>query len=153
MAIIAKKVTTDDSLAFNWADETITIVDLDKIPEAMKQRAMIHGLSQKLGDSYSGADGNITTAKEMFNATLEGLEAGDWNRKGGGSSSGGIWIEAIAQATGESIEHVLGKWNEMDEATKKATQKHPDVIEAQLQIKLARLQAKVKASDAAPLTI
>lgn len=151
MAIIAKKVVTEDSLAFDWADGTATLVDLTKISDEMKHRAMLHGLSQKLGDSYSGADGNLETAKAMFNETLSALEAGDWNRKGGGASSGGIIIEAIAAATGETIETVLTKWNEMDDATKASIKKMPQVKVAKAEIELARAQQK--AADAPALTI
>lgn len=148
---IAKKVIDEGTITFIWADETSTKVVLSELPETILQRAVIHGLSQKLGDSYSGSSGDVRTAQAMFLDTLNALKEGDWNRKGGGFSSGGIWVEALAQAAGEELETALTKWNEMDDATKASIKKHPQVKVAKAEIELARAAAKAK--DAPTLTL
>ena len=148
---IAKKVVGESTITFAWADETSTVVDLDTLPEAIKQRAMIHGLSQKLGDSYSGAAGDVGRAKAMFDETLSALQDGDWNRQGGGFSSGGIWVEALAQAAGVTVEEALEKWNAMDDAEKAAVRKHPQVKLAKAEIEMER--AKAKAAEAPTISL
>lgn len=147
---IAKKTIGETSITFTWADETETVVDMADLHGSLTTRAMLHGLSQKLGDSYSGAK-EVETAKAAFNETFEALKAGDWNRKGGGFSSGGIWVEALAQAAEVTLEEALAKWNEMDDATKASIRKQPQVKVAKAEIELARASAKAK--DAAPLTL
>lgn len=148
---IAKKVVDGNTLTFVWADETTTKVDLSELPQNIIDRAVIHGLSQKLGDSYSGASGDVRQAQMMFIDTLNALQEGDWNRKGGGAASGGIWVEALAQAAGEEIETALAKWNDMDEETRKSIRKHPQVKLAKAEIEMER--AKAKAADAAPISL
>jgi len=149
--IIAKKVVENTVLTFQWADGTETMIDLSMFPKEIIERAALHGLSQKLGDSYSGAEGDVQRAFVMFKETLDALHSGDWNRKGGGISSGGIWVEALVRATGSDMETVLAKWNEMDEAEKAAIKKHDAVRLAKAQIELER--AKAKAKDAPALTL
>ena len=151
MANIAKKVVEANSITFEWADDTTTLVDLDAFTPELIARAAIHGLSQKLGDSYSGAAGNILNAKAMFDDTLASLIAGDWNRAGGGFSTGGIWVEALAQAADATIEEALEKWNAMDDAERAAIRKLPAVKLAKAEIELAR--AKAKAEDAPAITL
>ncbi len=147
---IAKKVVTKTGVTFNWADETATEIEMESFPETIINRAAIHGVSQKLGDAYSGLK-TVGEAKAALNEVLTALIAGDWNRKGG--ATGGIWLLAIAKATGEELEVVQAKWDEMDEATRKTVQAHPDVKQAKAEIDLERAQAKVKATDVKPLTL
>jgi hypothetical protein len=147
---IAKKTIGETSITFTWADESVTVVDMADLHGSLTTRAMLHGLSQKLGDSYSGAK-EVASAKAAFEDTLDALKAGDWNRKGGGFSSGGIWVEALAQAAEVTLEEALEKWNEMTDETKASIRKQPQVKVAKAEIELAR--ANAKAVDAAPLTL
>ncbi len=147
---IATKTVGESSITFTWSDNTETIVHLDDIPEVMHDRICVHGLGQKLGDSYSGVKGDVAAAKELFNATLDALKAGEWNRKGSGGASGSIWVEAIARVTYQEIEDVLEKWNAMDAATKAATRKHPQVALAKTEID--RERASVKAANVPAFT-
>lgn len=145
---IAKKVIDGKTLTFHWADETSTVFNADDFSPEILERAMMAGLGHKLGDAYSGSKGDVRTAQAMQLDVSKALLDGDWNRKGGGFSSGGIMIEAIAAATGEEIETVLAKWNEMDEATRKGIAKHPDVKVEKAKIELARATAKAGNSEA-----
>jgi hypothetical protein len=145
---IAKKAIVEGAITFTWADESISTVLVDDFSKAIRERAEVHGFSQKLGDSYSGCK-TVAEAKLKFDATLKALHDGDWNMKG--ASTGGQIVQAIARATGATIEDVLVKWNEADDATRKSWAKHPDVIQAALTIKLEGLKAKVE--NAEPLSI
>jgi hypothetical protein len=141
---IAKKSIAEKTITFSWADETVTSVDTSLFNAEVQEHARLHGFSQKLGDSYSGAK-DIAEAKERLDATFQALTEGDWNRKG--IATGGLWVAAIAKAVGKSLEETLEKWNAMDEDTRKAVCKHPDVILARKEIELARAQAKAKGAD------
>ena len=147
---IAKKVITNDALTFLWADETTTTVRFEDFTVDMDVRAKAHGYSQKLGDSYSGAV-SVTDAKERFKAVLEGLMQNDWNRKG--MATGGLWVEALAKATNETLEAALKAWDNMDDAKKAATKKHPDLLKAKAEIELERVEAKFKDDEIKPLEL
>ena len=122
--------------------ETVTIDPAD-FSSGINDHARLHGFSQKLGDSYSSAK-SLSEAFAAFEATRQQLLEGDWNRKGG--STGGIWVEALARATGKPFETCLEKWNAMDEETRKAVKAHKGVKAAKAEIELERAQAK--AADA-----
>lgn len=145
--LIAKKVIDGNTLTFRWADDSETVINPSDFREEILQHAILHGLSQKLGDSYSGAAGDVTAAKAMFDETLTALQEGDWNRKGGGFSSGGIWVEALAKAADVTIEEALEAWNNQDDAGKAGIRKQPQVKAAKAEIELARAKAKAKDSD------
>lgn len=148
---IAKKVIDGDTLTFRWADDSETVIKPSDFSEEIIAHAILHGLSQKLGDSYSGAGGDVDAAKAMFEETRAALAEGDWNRKGGGFSTGGIWVEALAKAANVSMEEALEAWNNQDDAGKAGIRKQPQVKAAKAEIELERAQKK--AADAAPFEL
>lgn len=151
---IAKKLVDESSITFVWADETSENISLELFNEAVINRAALHGFSQKLGDSYSGIT-DVAQAKLAMHGVLAALVAGDWNRKGG--STGGIWVEALVRATGESIEAAMEAWDKMTDEVRAATKKHPDLIRAKAEIELERAQARAtslaESGDIAPLEL
>ncbi len=151
---IAKKLVDESSITFIFADETSETIELDFFSEAIINRAALHGFSQKLGDSYSGIT-EVAEAKLAMHGVLAALKAGDWNRKGG--STGGKWVEALARATGETIERTLEAWDKMTDEVKAATKKHPDLIKVLREIELERAQARAdslaESGDVEPLTL
>ena len=123
MAKIASKVVdvASQTVSFTFADGTHRSVSLEDLkPEIVTQLAL-HGLSQKGGDSYSGAE-SVSEAIEKLNSTVDMLIAGDWSA--GRSATGGIWVDAMAQAAGVSREEALVKWNEADSDTRKSLKAH-----------------------------
>jgi len=148
---IAKKEIGESSIKFTWADETVTEVAMAGFSPEIVERAAKHGISQKLGDSYSGAAGDVQAAKAALMETLDALREGDWNRKGGGISSGGIWVEALARAADDTIEKALEAWNTMGDAERSAMRKDSRVKLAKAEIEVER--AKAKAEEAAPFTL
>lgn len=142
---IAKKSISETTLNFAWADGSTSEIDTSMFSDEMHERARMHGYSQKLGDSYSGAK-TVAEARERFNAVVDGLQDGDWNRKG--VATGGLWVAAIAQAVDITIEEALEKWQAMDDDTRKDVCKHPDVVLARREIELARAKVKAEGSEA-----
>ena len=142
---IASKTVVGTTLTFAWADESTTVVNLEDFSPELIERAAMHGLSQKLGDSYSGIK-NVDDAQFAMREVIESLSAGDWNRKG--EAAGGVWIEAIVQASGQAIADVVAKWAEMDDAAKAAVKKNPQVKLAKAMIDAAKAQAKADQGEA-----
>lgn len=131
----------ENGLVWNWADETITEVSATDFPREILDHAILHGLKQKLADSYSGSV-TVREAREAFQGVLDALLAGQWNA--GRSSSGGIWVEALAKAAGVSVDEAREKWNSLDEDTQKDVKKNAGVKAAKAEIELERAKAKAK---------
>ncbi len=145
---IAKKLVTNESLTFSWADETSTTFKFSEFSNDIRERAMQHGFSQKLGDAYSGA-GSVAEAKTMLDEVFVALSENDWNRKGG--SSGGIWVKAMERASGDTFEEALESWNGLNEDEKKEMKKDVHVKQAKLELDLEA--AKKKAAELPAFTL
>ena len=151
---IAKKVPMENGVMFNFADGTKRGFDLDDLPEEVVRRAAIHGISQKLGDGYSG----ITSVKEaiqVVDAIWEQLQTGDWNAK---VSRTGKYVEAIARVFNIDTAEAQAKYDAIkdDDDRMKAMKKHPSIVAAIAQIDLENAQKvldKADTQDAKPLEL
>ena len=127
MAKIASKVTGDGFVRFEFADGEIMQCNLEDIrSEDIIGRLALHGISQKVGDSYAGAE-SITEARLMAQGVWNNLTSGMWAVK---ATRGGKIVEALHRATGKPFDVCLEKFAGMDEAAKKALRKHPDIKRA-----------------------
>lgn len=143
MATIKKAVitSTENGWMYEFNNGGILQADVRELPHDMEHQLMLHGLKQKLSDSYSG----LTTDHEIeaaVNGVWDNLVKNLWNA--GRSSLGGIWVEAIARAAGVSVEQAAEKWNSMDEDTRKDVKKNPQVKQAKAEIELERAKAKAE---------
>lgn len=105
---VAKKDYDTENASFsivfsNGQKREVTITDL---PSEIQLNLALHGLSQKLGDSYASVKGNVELAIEKFDAVLKQLAAGEWaaKREGEGSSKVTELAEAIARIKNVPIE-------------------------------------------------
>ena len=133
--------TTETGLVWTFESGNSVEVEQDMFNAEVLQKAMIHGLKQKLSDTYAG----VKTTHEVegaFKAALDALKNGHWNA--GRSSSGGIWVEALARAAGVTIDIAQAKWSAMDEATQKDVKRNAQVKLAKAQIDLERSQARAE---------
>jgi hypothetical protein len=156
---IARKVVNleQGTVNFIFADGTSKNVELDTLPEAIIRQAALHGLAQKLGDCYAAASDKaaeermepVDWAKQEFDAVLAAILQGEWNRKRQGGS--GLTVQALAEATGATLEEAMAAWSGMDEERQKAVRKHPAFKEAYLRLKQEALQQA--AANAKPLTL
>lgn len=143
MATIKKAAITEHATGWTYVfnNEHSVYADIGELNTDIQRQLMLHGLKQKLSDSYSGVstDHEIEAAvKGVWNNLTKGL----WNA--GRSSLGGIWVEAIARAAGVELEAALAKWNDMDEDTRKDVKKNPQVKQAKAEIELERAKAKAE---------
>lgn len=88
---------------------------------------VLHGLSQKVGDSASG----FSKARDFHGAfgamqsVVDGLLAGNWSTRSGGGTSD--LVQAIAELQGASLEDAQAAVDKMDEPTLAAVRKHPAI--------------------------
>lgn len=126
-------------------------VGFDELSEAMKMELMAHGLSQKLGDSYSQAKGNLNYAFAECEGVAEALKRGEWNRRGGGKAGQGILAEAIARLTGKDVAEVAALLAAKDDEARKALRKDPRVAAEIKAIELERAKAKAAKAEGSDL--
>lgn len=131
---VAEKDYDEESKTFSivFADGAKADVELDALPSNIVTLLALHGLSQKLGDSFAGVKGDVAAAKAKFEAVLLQLQSGEW-KKAREAGEGGAKVtelaEAIAQFKGAAIE----------KANAVVAKASPE------QIKLWRANAKIKA--------
>lgn len=144
-----------NSVRFVLGNGQEVVADLSTMPEDIRQRLMIHGLSQKVGDSTSGMskDRRFGDALVALQETIETLVSGQWSagREGGSSDL----VEALALVKKLPVEDVRVAVKRMDEATLKAVKSHPAVKAAIAKMVAARAVQAAKAAhvDIADLDI
>ena len=143
MAKIASKITGDGFVRFEFIDGEVVQCDVASLPDEIIHRLALHGLSQKVGDSYAGA-ASVTEARIMADTVYKNLVAGMWATK---ATRGVKIIEAIHRAMGIPLDVALEKWSLMDDGKKKAVRAHPDIKKA-----LAEIEAERAAKLAAVAT-
>lgn len=77
---LAKKSIVDNTVSFAFGDEGSAgnvSVDITQFPDEIQTRFAVHGLSQKLGDSYAGIK-SPADAMDQVNTLVKQLEKGDW---------------------------------------------------------------------------
>lgn len=142
MATIAKKDPYDNGVKFRFMNGEVLDCNIDNLPDDIKRKLLIHGISQKVGDTYAGAetlDDAIAGAKE----TWKMLTQGDWTT--GRAATGGLWVDAIAKAANLDRETALSFWLEKDDKQRKDLKAHPAVKAAYAVLQAERAKAKADA--------
>lgn len=132
-------------------------VALSELSSAIVARLALHGLKQKLVDSYSGAkkaveDGEYDSreeyAAEQVARIINQLKAGEWSakREGTGGPRTTLLAQAAAEVLGITVEEATAKLSAMDDETKKKISKAPKVA-----LVLARLRKEAEARREAKL--
>lgn len=147
VSICSKNIADDhSSVSFDFSDGESLVVNVADLPEEAIAYLITHGISARVGDSYSGIK-TPAEAREKAQAVVENLQAGILKAvRSGGSGVGRTTqlAEAVSRALGVDIEAVKEKLAAMDDATKKALRSHPQVT-----VELAKIQAEAAAKKAA----
>lgn len=125
---------------FLFEDETSQEIDLNSLSDEIKFRLMVHGASQKIGDSYAGAKAEaspIAFAKESVAETMKQLRDNLWRVTAVGGPRVTDLATAYSIAAGETIEAAIELVGSLDEEGLKALRAKPK-IKAQLAIIAAR---------------
>ena len=122
-------------------------VGLGELPEVMRDRLALHGLSQKVGDAsagYAKAE-DYRGAFGAMQGTVDNLLEGVWSVRGGSGTAD--LVTALAELQGldtDVVEEAVGRMTEEQLA---AVTKHPQVKVKIAEIRKARLELAAKASD------
>lgn len=132
-----------DAIVISFADKDGTKLEFNpqELSQEMKDRLMYHGAIQKIRDSYAGAKGDTNLAIANASSVIEGLLAGEWNRRGGGTG-GTLLVEAIARIKGYEQSEAREKVAELSEEQREALKKSPTVAAAIAEIQAERRKAK-----------
>lgn len=142
------KEVREGTVAFTFHDGAELICDPSTLSDEMKNQLILHGISQKVGDSYSGE--NAENCETIASKVWETLTKGEWStRSGGGGPRISQLAEALARVTGQEVQECVGVLAEMDDDAKKDVRAHPDVKKAMAQIKLEKAQKDAESAAAA----
>lgn len=127
---------------FEFANGNSLAININDVPEAVKNHALAHGLLQKIGDSYAGAD-TVEDAYEAANDTLTTIKSGDWKAaRAGVGAGGGDLIKALAAVTGRTEEECKTVVAAADADLRKALRKQPQIAAELAKMQAAKLLAK-----------
>lgn len=133
---------------FEFANGNTLTINVNAVPEAIRNHALAHGLLQKIGDSYAGAE-SVEEAFEAANDTLDTIKGGEWKAaRAGVGAGGGDLIKALAAATGRTEDECKVVIANADADLRKQIRKQPQVAAELAKIQAAKLLAKAaKVSD------
>ena len=94
-----------ETVQFKFANGTVLELDCSQLNDSMRTHLMLHGASQKVGDSFAGVKGNFDEGIANAKAVIDQLVGGEWtgDREGGGPRLAEL-AEAIARIKGVDVE-------------------------------------------------
>ncbi len=149
MAKKADKSFEGDVLVVKFIESGAELrVDLNDIPQEIVLRLAKHGLSQKVGDSYAGAEAGESFARAE--AVAKDLVDGNWSTRVAAAGPKSTQLaEALHLVTGKTLEECAELIDGMDDERKKALRNH-DQVNAQLaSLKAARAAVAAEKAQAA----
>lgn len=160
--IAVKKIDTESkSISFHFSDGYKLGIRLEDLSPEIRDMLALHGLSQKIGDSYAGskeaveqgfASSELVFAKSEAERVVVNLTAGLWAVRESGPSR---LAQAIAEALGRDISEIVEKLNEWkaggDEGKKnlKAVRANPKVKAVLARLDREALERKEAGLEAA----
>ena len=117
---------------------------MEALPAHIITQLALHGLAQKLGDSYSGKSNDPVAAEQATNGVYNALAAGEFRRtaRSGGGGTQNLWLEAIrqvAEAEGLDVDAAIAKYENGDKKEKAAMRAIPSVKSAKLELERERM--------------
>lgn len=135
-------------LIFTFDDGDVIRFDTGTVSEEIRNRAVMHGFSQKLGDSYAAAakeENPLAWAKEQVRDVISQLLAGDWRAaRAAGTPRVSDLAQALAMVTGNTVEEAHAFVETLDDDQKKAYRAKNKVKAALDTIKGQRLLAQAE---------
>jgi len=136
---------------FEFVNGVSKVVRISDLPETIVGRLIVHGLLQKVGDSYSGIS-DVGQAVEAADSVITALIAGNWSTRGEGL--GGMLLEALIEyftGQGRTEEEVRERFREMSKEERDGLRKHPKI--KVIMTRLAAERAEAAAEDADDLEL
>lgn len=153
MAKVATKVLDLDSklVEFTFDGMDPIQVAIGDFSKDVQLHFALHGISQKLGDSYSSCKGVVADAHAAFQATLEQLKNGEWRAARGEGESKPRSTElaaALARIKNISVEDAAKALDEASDDQKKALRSNERVKAVIAVLRAEKAQAKLEKLDA-----
>lgn len=141
-------VADGNVLSFKLGNGLKVVCDTDDLSDDIRQAALLHGVNQKIRDSAAGfsKDGDYTGAYRAMQTTLDNLESGLWNARGGASGEGDL-AQAVANLKGIELEVAAEAVRGLDEEGLKTLRNKPKVKAEILRLKAERAANVAEASD------
>jgi hypothetical protein len=140
-------------LTFTSEDGSVQTLQVASLPETVRTQALFHGLSQKIGDSYSGAasqDDPEGYARECVKDTIAQLLEGNWRAAGGGGGPKyGQLVTALAEVTGKTLDEAKAIVEGLSDKERKEVQAKPKIKAAIAKLKLAKAMRDAEAAEKA----
>lgn len=127
---------------FEFANGNSLTINVSEVIDSIKNQVIAHGLLQKIGDSYAGAE-SVEEAYESAAETLEMVKKGEWRaaRTGVGLGSGDL-AKALAVVTSKTEDECRAVIAGLDADQKKGLRKHPAIGAELAKMQAAKLLAK-----------
>ena len=138
-----RKELKASAIVFTFNDGQTREVDYDTLPAEIQKQLGLHGLSQKLGDSYASADGDVGFALGRLDTVATNLQEGNWaaaRTSEGGLSPKNILCRAVAEIRGVTPEAIAAHFASADEEVIKKVRAHPHVKAKMLELKAKAAQ-------------
>lgn len=86
-------------------------INVNTLTDEIQKRAKVHGVSQKVGDNFAGAAGDVDKAWQLCAEMIDQLKEGLWKDReaGEGGMRTSLLVEAVAQIKGISVEEARAK--------------------------------------------
>lgn len=149
MAKIATKALDFEKRAveFTFVGMEPVEIPLSAFSDEVQLHFALHGISQKLGDSYASAKGDVTAAFKSFNDVVTQLKSGDWRSSAGEGESKPRTTElaeALARIKGVALEDVQAALSAATDEEKKTLRSNERVKTVIAVIRAEKQQAKLE---------
>ncbi len=146
------------TIEFTFGDAGSETVALSDLPENIVANLAVHGLSQKLGDSYAGAksategtdiDPDVWAKSQVF-SVFDQLKAGNWStRIAGQGGTATDLAKALSEVGKIELETAMEKLADATKEEKAALRKVPEIKAILEALRAERAAAKAKAAQEA----
>jgi hypothetical protein len=146
------KVSIADSVVTFTSLRGVLRCDADQLAPDIREQLMLHGLKQKVGDAAAlGAGSSDDKKLEAMRAVWEMLCEGEWSKRTPGTGSEeSITVEAMARATGATLQQAREVFEGLDKKAQAAMRKSLAVEIAAIQAERAeKVKVGSDATDAA----
>lgn len=146
-----KEYDVDSGVAsFTFGNGEALELNVEELPADTQKTLMLHGLIQKVGDSFAGAKGDFAAALEAAARVIEQLKEGKWTagKGAGGEAKPRVTelAEAIARLKGIPVAQAIELVAAADDEKRKTLRGNARVKAAIAQIRAEKAQAALEKS-------
>lgn len=150
----SKAVKTVDgaqgTVTFKFANGSELVARPGEFSDEIRTRLMLHGASQKIGDSYAD-DESVAEAYLSAKEVIAALERGVWSERTPGEPRIGLLVEGLLRVRQKShpdatMEQCQAVVESMDAEKKKALRANPQIKAAMAEIQAERARAEAEKS-------